>query len=363
MQTGTGKTALITGASSGIGQELAKLFAEDGYNLVLVGRSEDKLDRLADVFKSNYDTQNITVINKDLSKEDVAIELYDEVKAKGIQVDILVNDAGVGTYGKFATETNWEREKELVHLNILTTTLMTKLFLKDMVDRNDGKILQLSSLVAITPFPLMAVYAATKAYIWNLTQSLNNELKGTNVTVTALMPNATDTNFFREADAPELVVEDMTDKPDMVARDGYKALMRGEAKVIPGGFANKAQEVMAYLTPQEGLAAMMRKLLTPKKNEDGDDETSPWVIGLGIAVAAVAGYALVRFLSNVSPEDKARFKAQVDEFGDSIANSTTSALSSVASSVAGEYLGFKADAKKGVKDAEEEIEDVKEKLA
>ena len=126
------------------------------------------------------------------------------MKAKGIQVDILVNDAGVGTYGKFATETAWEREKELVHLNVLTTTLMTKLFLKDMVERNEGRILQLASLVAITPFPLMAVYAATKAYIWNLTQSLNNELKGTNVTVTALMPNATDTNFFREADAPEL---------------------------------------------------------------------------------------------------------------------------------------------------------------
>ena len=343
MQTGTGKTALITGASSGIGQELAKLFAQDGYNLVLVGRSEDKLDRLSEVFKANYGTQEITVINKDLSKEDIAIELYDEVKAKGIQVDVLVNDAGVSTYGKFATETNWEREKELVHLNILTTTLMTKLFLKDMVERNDGKILQLASLVAITPFPLMAVYAATKAYVWNLTQSLNNELKGTNVTITALMPNATDTNFFREADAPELIVEDMTDKPDMVARDGYRALMRGEAKVVPGGFVNKAQEVMAYLTPQEGLAAMMRKLLTPKHNEDGEEETSPWVIGLSIAAAAVAGYALVRFLSNVSPEDKARFKAQMADFGDSIASSTTHALSSVAHSAMGTYLGAKAD--------------------
>ena len=363
MQTGTGKTALITGASSGIGQELAKLFAQDGYNLILVGRSEDKLDRLAEVFQSNYGTQEITVMNKDLSKEDIAIELYEEVKAKGIQVDVLVNDAGVGTYGKFATETNWEREKELVHLNILTTTLMTKLFLKDMVDRNEGKILQLSSLVAITPFPLMAVYAATKAYIWNLTQSLNNELKGTNVTVTALMPNATDTNFFREADAPELLVEDMTDKPDMVARDGYKALMRGEAKVVPGGFVNKAQEVLAYVTPQEGLATMMRKLLTPKKTEDGEDGTPGWVIGVGIAVAAVAGFALVRFLSNVSPEDKARFRAQVSEFGDSIASSTSQALSSVANSVAGEYLGIKADVEDGLDDAEAEVEDLEEELA
>jgi len=343
MNTGTGKTALITGASSGIGQELAKLFAQDGYNLVLVGRNEDKLDRLAEVFRGNYGTQEITIINKDLSREDVAIELYEEVKARGIQVDILVNDAGVSTYGKFATETGWEREKEIVHLNVLTTTLMTKLFLKDMVARNEGRILQLASLVAITPFPLMAVYAATKAYIWNLTQSLNNELKGTNVTITALMPNATDTNFFREADAPELIVEDMTDKPEMVARDGYKALMRGEAKVVPGGFVNKAQEVMAYIAPQEGLAAMMRKLLTPKKDANGEDNNSAWVIGFGIAAAAVLGYALVRAFNDISPETKEKYRAQLDSFGDAIASKTTSALSSVASSVVGEYFGIKSD--------------------
>lgn len=151
MPLGTGKTALITGASSGIGQELAKLFAQDGYNLVLVGRSDNTLDRLAEVFRSNYDTQQITVISKDLAQEDAAQDVYDQVKAKGITVDVLVNDAGVGLYGLFATDTDWEREKSMIHLNVLTLTQMTKLFLYDMLSRNEGKILNLASLLSITP--------------------------------------------------------------------------------------------------------------------------------------------------------------------------------------------------------------------
>jgi short-subunit dehydrogenase len=318
MNTGTGKTALITGASSGIGQELAKLFAQDGYNLVLVGRKEDTLDRLADVFKSNYGTQQVTVINKDLSEEDAAQDVYNQVQEKGITVNILVNDAGASTYGKFATETDWEREKQLVHLNVLATTQMTKLFLKDMVGRNEGRVLQLASLVAITPFPLMAVYGATKAYIWNLTQSLINEIKDTNVTMTALMPNATATNFFREAGAPKLNVEDMLDDPAVVAKDAYKALMKGEAKVIPGGMGNKAQEMMAYVSPQETLASGMRKLLTPKdetKEASEESQTSVWTI-VGIAAAVVTGIALVTAYKNTSLVDRARYRYQAGKLKD-----------------------------------------------
>ncbi len=347
MKTGTGKTALITGASSGIGQELAKLFAQDGYNLVLVGRSEDKLDRLGEVFKNNYGTEQITVINKDLTREDVAQELYDDVKSKGITVDILVNDAGVSTYGKFATETNWAREKELIHLNVLTTTLLTKLYLNDMVARNEGRILQLASMVAVTPFPLMAVYAATKAYVWSLTQSLNNELKGTNVTMTALMPNATATNFFREADAPKLNVEDTLDDPAMVARDGYKALMKGEAKVVPGGLVNKAQEIMAYVSPQEALAALMRKLLTPKDESD-KGKTPAWSVGVGIAVAALAGYALVRAYTNATPTTKSRYHAQVQSVTDTAASVVSNVVSSVVDSVMGAYKSSKARAEEAL---------------
>lgn len=307
MNAEAGKTALITGASSGIGQELAKLFAKDGYNLVLIARNDEKLNELAGNFYEEYGVHT-TVISKDLSRENVAQEVYDEVMGRGITVNVLVNDAAVSTYGKFATDTDWEREKSLIHLNVLTLTHMTKLFLKDMVARNEGKILQLASLVAIAPFPLMAVYAATKAYVFNFTQSLNNELKDTHVTITALLPNATDTNFFREAGAPTLNVEDQLDDPAVVAKDGYDALMAGKLKVVPGGPLNKAYEVMSYVSPQETMAGMMRHMNTPKDEQQKQSNTSAWAIGLGIAAAVIAGVALVTAYNNADLATKARYR-------------------------------------------------------
>jgi len=307
---GTGKTALITGASSGIGQELAKLFAQDGYNLVLVARSEDTLHRLSEVFEMNYGTENVTVIGKDLSEENAAQDVYDQVKAKGITVDVLVNDAGVSTYGKFANETDWETEKSLIHLNVLTTTLMTKLFLKDMVARNEGKVLNLASLVSITPFPLQAVYAATKSYIWNLTQSLVNELKDTNVTITALMPNATDTDFFNKAGASDILATDILDDAAMVAKDGYEGLMAGKAKVVPGGVKNKMTEVMAYVAPQQMLAGQMRTLNTPKGQVAEESKESAWTIGLSLAAIAVTGIALAALYRSAPLADRLNYQYQ-----------------------------------------------------
>jgi uncharacterized protein len=289
---GIEKTALVTGASSGIGQELAKLLAQDGYNLVLVARSVETLHRLGEVFEMNYGTEQVTVIEKDLSVEDAAREVYDEVKAKGITVDILVNDAGVSTYGKFATETDWEAEKSLIHLNVLSLTLLTKLFLRDMVAHNEGRILNVASLVSITPFPLQAVYAATKSYVWNFSQSLVNELKDTNVTVTTLMPNATDTDFFNKAGASDVLVTEMLDDAAMVAKDGYNALMAGEKKVIPGGVKNKAFEAMAYLLPQESLAAQMRLFNTPKGEVKQKAKDSAVSVAIGLVAVAVTGIAL-----------------------------------------------------------------------
>lgn len=315
---GIGKTALVTGASSGIGQELAKLFAQDGFNLVLVARSVETLHRLGEVFELNYGTEQVTVIEKDLSEEDAARDVYDQVKAKGITVDVLVNDAGISTYGKFATETDWETEKSLIHLNVLTTTLLTKLFLKDMVARNDGKVLQLASLVSITPFPLQAVYAATKSYIWNFTQSLVNELKDTNVTITALMPNATDTDFFNKAGAADTLATEMLDDAAMVAKDGYEALMAGKPKVVPGGIKNKAFEVMAYTMPQEMMASQMRKVNTPKQEVEEEAKETALTVGIGLAVVALAGIALATLYRKSSWPDqvqaryqygKARYKA------------------------------------------------------
>ncbi|WP_247236490.1 SDR family oxidoreductase [Telluribacter sp. SYSU D00476] len=311
MNTETVKTALITGASSGIGRELAKLFAKDGYNLVLVSRGEDTLQQLADELKQKHSIHKAIVIKKDLAKENAAQELYNEVKQQGITVDVLVNDAGVGVHGMFATETDWEKESAMIHLNTLSLTHLTKLYLKEMVARNEGKILNLASIVSIMPSPLMAVYAGTKAYVYNFTQSLVNELKDTNVTITALLPNATDTDFFRKAGAENARVTEMLDDAVMVAEEGYKALMKGETKVIPGGLMNKSYEVIAHLAPEEALAAMMRKNMEPKGSpliNLSKKEQKQLAVGLGLAVVSLVGYAIFNTLTNLSEYDKARYR-------------------------------------------------------
>lgn len=337
----TAKTALITGASSGIGQELAKLFAKDGYNLVLVARSTDKLNELGGRFWDEYGVETV-VITKDLSEEDAARDVYNQVKDKNISIDILVNDAGVGLYGLFATETDWEKEKSLIHLNVLTTTLLTKLFLKDMVDRNEGKILNLASLVSITPMPLMAVYAATKAYIYNFTQSLVNELKDTNVSVTALLPNATDTDFFNKAGASNTKVTESLDDAAVVAKDAYNALLKGAPKVIPGGLGNKAQEIMAYVAPQEAVAGMMRKSMEPKNEPQTDEKSNKaaWAWGIGIAAVVIAGAAVALAYNNSNVVDRARYrykagklKAGADDVYSDVKDSLLSGLNSIKDAV------------------------------
>ena len=360
MNPQTGKTALITGASSGIGQELAKLFAQDGYNLVLVGRSDDKLDRLGDVFKSNYGTDKITVIGKDLSTEDAGQDVYNQVKAQGITVDVLVNDAGVGLYGMFATDTDWEREKAMIHLNVLTLTQMTKLFLYDMLARNEGKILNLASLLSIAPSPLMAVYAGTKAYVYNFTQSLINELKDTNVTVTALLPNATDTDFFNKAGAENTKVTDELQDPVMVAQAGYDALMAGKSKVVPGGLKNKSYEILSYVAPQEAVASMMRDKMAqkPEPGSENDKSSVAWEIGIGIAV--LAGIALGVAYAKSNEIDRARYRYKAKSLGNTLSNSLSDTLSPVVKNVLGSVFdAYKTTREKAGKlvDHAEELEE------
>lgn len=353
MNPETGKTALITGASSGIGQELAKLFAQDGYDLVLVGRSDDKLDRLGDVFKSNYGTQQVTVITKDLSEEDSAQDVYNQVRAKGITVDVLVNDAGVGLYGLFGTDTDWQREKSMIHLNVLALTQLTKLFLADMLARNSGRILNLASLLSITPAPLMAVYAGTKAYVYNFTQSLVNELKDSDVTITALLPNATDTDFFNKAGAENTKVTDEVQDPVMVAKAGYDALMAGKSKVVPGGFKNKSYEVMAYVAPQEALAALMRSKMAQKPQEKN---SVPLALAVGFGIAVIAGIALTIGYRNTSDFQKARYRYKAKSAGNAISDALSSVVDDVVDSVAGAYKTTKSKATTMSNRAEELVE-------
>src|SRR5215216_5111972 len=190
------KYALITGATSGIGYELAKQAAQDGYNLILVARDGEELQKVSTEL-SNFSIEVKTIV-KDLFDEHSARELYEQIRDMGIAVDLLVNDAGQGQYGKFA-EANLERNLDIIRLNVISLVSLTYYFLKDMLARNEGKILQLGSEVSKTPMPLMAVYAATKTFVLSFTEALINELKDTGVNMTLLMPGATDTDFFDKA--------------------------------------------------------------------------------------------------------------------------------------------------------------------
>jgi len=256
------KTALITGASSGIGYELAKCFASEGHNVVLVSRSENELNRIAADFQTQYGIQ-ATVIARDLFESGAAREVYDEVKAKGIQVNYLVNNAGQGVYGKFA-ETDLERELAIIELNISSLVVLTKLFLKDMLARNEGRIMQLGSVVSKTPAPWSAVYGGTKAFIYNFTQAVIAELEGSNVTMTALRPGGTDTDFFRKegGESAKMVQEGDLASPEKVARDGYEAMMKGQDSVV-SGLKNKVMDKVGDLMPDTMRAKQSKKRQEP----------------------------------------------------------------------------------------------------
>lgn len=256
MDTTTKQTVLVTGATSGIGLELAKLFAQDGYDIVHVARNESKMKDVASDLGMAY---NVTVTNivKDLSKTEAIYEVYQEVKDKGIQIDVLVNNVGAGIFGHY-WETDLEEELGTVRLNIDTTIILTKLFLQDMMERNEGKILNVSSMLGKISSPKQAVYAGTKAFVYNFSQSLASDLRETNITVTALRPGATDTDFFRESGQPNLPDPDTLDDPAQVARDGYEALMKGERAVV-SGFKNKVNAHLADVMPDSVIADQMAK--------------------------------------------------------------------------------------------------------
>ena len=201
---------------------------------------------------------------KDLFGERSATELYEEVSRKGLHVEVLVNDAGQGVYGLFH-ETDIEDQMKIIHLNVVSFTRLTYHFLKEMKARNSGKILQVASVVSELPSPYQAVYGGTKAYVLSFTEALISELKDTGITITALQPGATDTDFFNKAGAQDSkLVEDKSklSDPAKVARDGFNALMSGDDKVV-SGFKNKAQIAMSNVVPDTMLADQMKKQSEP----------------------------------------------------------------------------------------------------
>ena len=264
MKTQQNKTALITGASSGIGKELAFLHSKRGGDLIIIARSEEKLKQMAAELMQQYGN-NVLVIAKDLTGENAAQEVYDEVKAKNITVDYLINNAGFGGIGKFY-ERSIKDDTAMIQLNIVALTQLTHLFLNDFVDRNSGRILNVSSTASLMPGPLQAVYFATKAYVTSFSNAIAEELKNTKVTVTTLMPGPTKTDFGSRSGMDKTELFENTTSPEIVAEDGYEAMLNGDLNMISG--VELSQRIMLKLlpfVPKKLVLEMIKKRQTETK--------------------------------------------------------------------------------------------------
>ncbi|HEV3096356.1 MAG TPA: SDR family oxidoreductase [Candidatus Dormibacteraeota bacterium] len=252
------KTALITGASGGIGFELALLFGRDRYDCILVARSADKLHALAARLESEFRVKTL-VVAKDLSKPAAVDEIYEEVTAAAMNVDVLVNNAGFTVFGLF-TQTDLDAELEMLQVNVVALTALTKLFLKGMVQRRYGRILNLGSTASFEPGPLMAVYYASKAYVLSFSEALANELRGTGVTVTALAPGPTRTGFQKRGEMEDSrLVQGQIADAQSVALAGYRGLMAGKTIVIPG-FSNKLIPWVVRVSPRTVVTRVVRRM-------------------------------------------------------------------------------------------------------
>jgi short-subunit dehydrogenase len=258
--TSSTKTALITGASSGIGYELAKLFAKDHHNLVLVARGADKLAKVSDELQQQFGI-SAKAIPLDLTANPAPQFLFDQLQREDIAIDFLVNNAGYGVFGEF-TNIRAEEAFGQIQLNITALTHLTKLFVSPMVSRKSGRILNVASTAGFQPGPLMAVYYATKAYVISFSEALANELNGTGVTVTCLCPGATDTGFQGRAGIEKTLLFKSLRPMDAktVARDGYRGLMAGKTLVI-SGFRNWLLAESLRVSPRKLVTAVSRKLL------------------------------------------------------------------------------------------------------
>lgn len=247
---------LITGASGGIGYELAKFAATNGKNLVLVARSANKLDELAEEIK-NKTKSEVIVIVLDLSDETGVNKLISEIIGKKIQVDTLINNAGFGDFGDFA-KADLSKNMEIIRLNISALTQLTHFVLQGMLRAGSGKIMNVASTAAFMPGPGMAVYYASKAYVLSFSEALTRELKGTGISVTTLCPGPTDTDFAAVAGLGKSLMHRLlppaTSK--QVAIAGYKALQKGKAIEIPG-FMNKISAFSPRITPRSLIRNMI----------------------------------------------------------------------------------------------------------
>ncbi|MCB2409804.1 SDR family NAD(P)-dependent oxidoreductase [Hymenobacter lucidus] len=255
------QTALITGASSGIGFELARCFARDEYRVMLVARHLDELQEAARLLQQEFWGVEVLLLPFDLSRPETAEQLYAETSRRGLQIDALVNDAGFGETGYF-TDTDMQTELNIIQVNATSLVHLTKLYLRDMVRRNEGRILQVGSVASFAPSPCQAVYAATKAFVLSFTEAVQHELKQQKsaVTMTILCPPPTDTNFFHVAHAENTRAASHAASARAVAEEGYDALMDGAARSLPT-LGAKVNFFSSLLLPDSMLATLMNTQL------------------------------------------------------------------------------------------------------
>ncbi len=255
------ETVLITGASSGIGREFSRLFAEKGYRLVITARREKNLTELKEMYPEN----NIEVIPCDLGSETGAEYLYNEIKKRNIKVDILINNAGFGLFGEFY-ETDIEKEKKMIDLNVKALVELSKYFLQEMLERNSGKILNVASIAAFQPGPYMSVYYASKAFVLSFSEALRNEVRNTGVCISVLCPGPVETEFEKssELSRSKLFSKLKPVTAEKVAYAGFRGLMKNRAVIIPG-FFNRAAITAGTFVPTGIKVNIARKIQEKKK--------------------------------------------------------------------------------------------------
>lgn len=253
--------AVVTGASSGIGYELARQFAEHGFDLLIAAEDSGIEQAAGDVRSLGAQVQTVQA---DLATYDGVEELYRAIRATGQHVEAIALNAGIGVGGEFAHQTSLDDELKLINLNVVSTVHLAKRIVPEMVAQGRGRILFTSSIAALMPGPFEAVYAASKAFVQSFAEALRNELKDSGVTVTALQPGPTDTNFFHRAGMDDTKAgAGKKDDPAEVARQGFEALMDGRDHVIAGSVKTKVQAAMTNVLPATTNAAQHRRLAEP----------------------------------------------------------------------------------------------------
>jgi hypothetical protein len=253
------QTALITGASGGIGKAFALELAARKINVVLVARSEEKLNQLASQLQQQYNVQ-VEVLVKDLTEPTATQEVFDAIKEKGFTIDLLINNAGFGDYGDFS-ERERERQIKIVQLNIQALVDLTHRFLSLMRQRNSGSIINVSSITAFQPMPYLSVYSASKAFILNFSQALWAENRSHGVRILCVCPGPTETNFFTEASFPK----SLTGKANKIAtaeevvQDALRALERGDSTVVSGGIGSQFISRLSRFVPKQALVSLLEK--------------------------------------------------------------------------------------------------------